>query len=71
MVFLTHLLGGNCSQVLTPFSRQAIFPHPSKKTFKQTKEMTFDRRIANITGPLLQGLYCPSSRKLIKRPCMK
>ena len=29
--------------------------------------MTFDRRLANITGPLVQGLYCLSSQKLIKK----
>jgi len=31
------------------------------------KELTFDGRIVNITGPLVRGLYCPSSQKLIKK----
>jgi len=29
--------------------------------------MTFNRRLANITGPLIRGLYCPSSQKLMKK----
>ena len=31
------------------------------------KEMTFDRRRVNSTGPLVRGLYCPSSQKLIRK----
>jgi len=55
MAFLTLFLCGSCYPVPTPFSKQA------KNSFKQTKEMTFDRRLANITGPLVRGLYLPSS----------
>jgi len=29
--------------------------------------MIFDRRLANITGPLVRGLYCPSSHELINK----
>jgi len=58
MAFLTLLLGGNCCPVPTPFTREA------KNYFKQTKEMAIDRRLANIAGPLLQVLYCPSLQKL-------
>jgi len=38
----------------TFLSRQSRFPHPSQ-------EMTFDRRLANITDPVLvfRGLHCP------------
>jgi len=29
--------------------------------------MTFERRLANITGALVRGLCCPSSQNLIKK----
>jgi len=31
------------------------------------KEMTIDRRLVNISGPLVRGLYYPSSQNLIKK----
>jgi len=29
--------------------------------------MTFDRRLANVTNPVVRGLYCPSTQKLIQK----
>jgi len=29
------------------------FPHSNKRPFEKMKEMTIDRRLANITGPLV------------------
>jgi len=29
--------------------------------------MTFDRRLAKIIGPVVAGLYCPSTQNLIKK----
>jgi len=43
------------------------FPPPSQKSFEQRKEMTFDRRLANIAAPVIRGLYCPSSQNLAKK----
>jgi len=33
--------------------------------------MTFVRRLANITAPVVRGLYCSSFQNLVKKPCMK
>jgi len=29
--------------------------------------MTFDRRLANVTNPVVRGLYCPSTQNLIQK----
>jgi len=29
------------------------FPQPSQKSFEQSKEMTFDGRLANVTDPVV------------------
>jgi len=50
--FLKNVFGGNCAPVSTHFSPD--FPYPSKRSFEQRKEMTFDRSLANITGPLVR-----------------
>jgi len=58
----THLLGEQLRRSSYTFlSRQGYFPHPSQKSSEQRKEMTFDRRLANVTDPVLafRGLYCP------------
>jgi len=31
--------------------------------------MTFDRRLANVTDPVVRGLYCLSTQNLIQRKC--
>ena len=49
------------------FLQTSYFSHPSKKSFEQRKKMTFNHRLANITTPLVRGLYCPSSQSLIKK----
>ena len=50
----------------TFLSRQRYFRHPSQTFFEQRKDMTFDRRLANIRAPVVLDLYCPSSQSLIK-----
>jgi len=35
------------------------FPHPSQKSFEQSKEMTFHRRLANVTDPAVRGFIAP------------
>jgi len=47
-------------------SRQSRFPHPSQKSLEQKKEMTFDRRLPNITDLVFRGLYCPSENLIEK-----
>jgi len=52
--------------VPTPSSpAKAISPF-SQKSFKQRTEMTFDGRPENITGPVVQGLYCLFLQNLTK-----
>jgi len=53
----------------TLLSRQSRFPHLSKKSPEQRKEMTFDRRLANIIDPVLviRGLYYPYSENLMQK----
>jgi len=29
--------------------------------------MTFDRRLDNVTDPIVRGLYCPSTQNLIQK----
>jgi len=29
--------------------------------------MTFDRRLANVTDPVVRGLYCPFTQNLIQK----
>jgi len=29
--------------------------------------MAFDRRLANVTDPVVRGLYCPSTQNLIQK----
>ena len=43
------------------------FPHSNKRPFEKMKEMSIDRRLANIAGPLVWGSYCPSSQNQIKK----
>jgi len=63
--FLTHLLGGQlCLSPYTFLSSRSCFLHPSQKPLEQRKEMTFERRLANITVPVVRGLYCPSLKIL-------
>jgi len=66
--FLTHLLGGQlCPSPYTFLARQSHFRLPSQKSFEQRKEMTFDRRPANIEASVIRGLYCPSSQNLMEK----
>jgi len=65
--FNTPIAGQLCPSLYTFFPRQSISPIPIQKSFEQKKEMTFDRRLANITAPVV----CPSSQNLVKRPCIK
>jgi len=54
---------------LSPYtflSNQRNFPHSSQTSFEERTEMTFDRRLANITGPRVRGLYFPFALNLIK-----
>jgi len=60
--FLTFLLGR-----YTFLSSRSYFPHPSQKSFEQSKEMTFDRRLANITALVVRRSYCSSSQNLVKK----
>ena len=62
---LTHL-GGNCAPVLHLPLQSKPFPPPSQKSFEQRKEMTFDRRLANIAAPVVRGIYCPSQNVVKK-----
>jgi len=64
--FLTYL-GAFSSNPSTFLSIQSHFPHPSQKSFEQNKEMTFGRRLANVTDPVVRGLYCPSTQHLIEK----
>jgi len=66
MASLTHLLGRIFPQSVHIFLQTSHFPHPSEKAFEQTKEIIFDCILANITGPLVRGLCCPS-QKLMKK----
>jgi len=68
--FLTHLLGYQLRP--SPYillSRHTRFPHASQMALEQRKEMTFDRRLANISDAVLvfQGLYCPFSENMMKK----
>ena len=51
-----------------PRQKKTVSPHPSQKSLEQRKEMTFDRRLPNITDLVLRGLYCSFSENLIKKP---
>ena len=51
----------------TPFSPDKTFPHSSKMSFEQRKEMTIDCRLANIAGPLVPAFYCPYLSKSDKK----
>jgi len=65
--FLNTLTCGQlCPSPYTFLSRQSHFPHPSQKSFEQRKEITFDRRLANITAPVVRGLYCPPQNLIQK-----
>ena len=50
----------------TFLSSQSHFPHPSQKSIGQRIEMTYNRRLTNITAPVVRGLYCSSTQNLIK-----
>ena len=69
--FLKHVFGGNCVPAPHIFLQTRHFPCSSERSFEQRKEMTFDRSLANITGPLARDLYCLSSQNLIKNTFMK
>ena len=45
---------------------KAIYLHASQTFVEQRTEMTFDCRIANITGPLVQGWNAPSQNLMNK-----
>jgi len=62
-----HTWGQFSSNPSTFLSIQSHFPHPSHKSFEQNKEMTFDRRPANVTDPVVRGLYCPFTQNLIQK----
>jgi len=59
--FLTYLIGVQLFSSPTPSSpAKAMSPqHPSKKFFEQRAMMTFDRRLANITGPVVRIFIAP------------
>jgi len=62
-----HTWGHFSSNPSTFLSTQSHFPHPSQKSFEQNKEITFDRKLANVTDPVVRGLYCPSTQNLIQK----
>jgi len=64
--FLIYL-GASFLQPSTFRSIQSHFPHPSQKSFEQNKEMTFDRRLANVTDPVVRGLHYPSTQNLLQK----
>jgi len=64
--FLTYL-GAILSNPSAFLSSQSHFPRPSEKSFEQSKEITFDRRLANVNDPVVRGLYCPSTQNLIQK----
>jgi len=66
-----HTSGQFSSNVSTFLSSHSHFPHPSQKSFEQSKEMTFDRRLANVTDPVVRDLYCPSTQNLIQKALHK
>jgi len=61
------LVGMHKKTELNFLSIQSNFPHPSQKYFEQNKEMTFDRKLANVTDPVIRGLYYPSTQNLIQK----
>jgi len=67
--FFKHTyLGGNCPPVSKPFSpAKAISSHRSQKSFEQRTEITFDRRLVNVAGLVIQGLYCPPTQNLMEK----
>jgi len=67
MGFFRALTGRQLFPSPYTFLQTSHFPYLSKKSFKQTKEVTFARRLANISGPLVRGSYCHSSQKLMKK----
>jgi len=58
-------LGSNCTPVFTPSSPEKA--PTSQKFLEQRKEMTFDRRLQNITDLVFRGLYFSSSENLMKK----
>jgi len=51
------MLGGNYSPAPTSSSpAKDICPHPSQKSCEQSTEMTFNRRLANITSLVVRTL---------------
>jgi len=66
--FLTYLLGEQLpSSPYTFLTRQIHFTDPSQNSLEQKKEMTFDRRLLSITDLVFRGLYCPSTKSLLKK----
>jgi len=54
-----HTWGQFSSNPSTFLSSHSHFPHPSQKSFEQSKEMTFDRRLANVIDPVFRGFIAP------------
>jgi len=61
-----NILGGNFPPIPPPYSPAKATPLTLEKSFEQSKEMSFDRRLANVTFPVVPGLYCPSNQNLIQ-----
>jgi len=56
MDFLRYLFGVQLLPSPSTFLlTQGHSPYPSQKSFEQTTEITFNRRPANITGPVDRG----------------
>jgi len=71
MAFLTHLLRSNFCPVPTPFSPDKTFPHPSKKSFEQTRDnirMQTSKHYWPVSSRFMLPLLWKSDKK---RPCMK
>jgi len=65
---LTYLLRRKLS--LRPYTflpSQSHYLHPSQESCEKRTEKTFDLRRATITGPVVRGLYIPTTQNLIQK----
>jgi len=70
--FFNIRFGGKLSPTPYTFlSSQSHLPHHSKTSFEQTTKVTFNRRLANITGLVARGFHYPYTQNRIKTSCMK
>jgi len=65
--FIISYLGAIFLQSLHLLLQAKPHPSPQSKSFEQSKEMTFDHRLTNLTDLVVRGLYCPSVQNLIQK----